>query len=72
MIDRLFLAALTLCVFLTGVVAIGSALQDNLPQSAEQMHIVQLERVVVTGKRLAPAAEVAATERDEPATQRAQ
>lgn len=72
MIDRLFLAALTLCVFLTGVVAIGSALQDNLPQSAEQMHIVQLERVVVTGKRLAPAAEVAATERNEPATQRAQ
>lgn len=72
MIDRLFLAALTLCVFLTGVVAIGSALQDTLPQSAEQMHIVQLERVVVTGKRLAPAAEVAATERNEPATQRAQ
>ena len=72
MIDRLFLAALTLCVLLTGVVAIGSALQDNLPQSAEQVRIVQLERVVVTGKRLAPAAEVAATERDEPATQRAQ
>ena len=72
MIDRLFLAALTLCVFLTGVVAIGSALKDNLPQSAEQVRIVQLERVVVTGKRLAPPAEVAVTGRDEPATQRAQ
>ena len=72
MIDRLFLAALTLCVFLTGVMVIGSALQDNLPQPAQQVRIVQLERVVVTGKRLAPAAKVAATERVEPATQRTQ
>ena len=72
MIDRLFLAALTVCVFLTGVVAIGSALVENLPQPAVQIQVMQLERVVVTGKRLAPAAEVAATERVEPATQRTQ
>ena len=72
MTDRLFLATLTLCVFMTGVAAIGSALFENLPRPAEQVRVVQLERVVVTGKRLAPASEVAATERVEPAAQRAQ
>ncbi|MEP6873160.1 MAG: hypothetical protein ABI887_02265 [Burkholderiales bacterium] len=72
MIDRLFLATLTVCAFMTGVAAIGSALVENLPRPAEQVHVVQLERVVVTGRRTAPAAEVAVTERVEPATQRAQ
>jgi hypothetical protein len=72
MTDRLFLAILTICVFMTGVTAIGSAVFENLPRSAERVQVVQLERVVVTGKRLAPASEVAATDRTEPATQRAQ
>ena len=72
MIDRLFLATLTLCVFMTGVVAIGSSVADNLPHSAEPVQVVQLERVVITGKRLAPASAVAVTERVEPAAQRAQ
>jgi tRNA A37 threonylcarbamoyladenosine dehydratase len=72
MTDRLFLATLTICVFMTGVAAVGSALVENLPRTAEQVRVVQLERVVVTGKRLAPASAVAVTERVEPATQRAQ
>ena len=72
MTDRLFLATLTIGVFMTGVAAIGSAVFENLPRHAEPVQVVQLERVVVTGKRLAPASEVAATERVEPAAQRAQ
>ena len=71
MIDRLFLATLTFCTLIAGALAIG----NELVVSTTNQHavpVVQLETVVVTGKRLAPQAEVAQTERVEPSAQRAQ
>lgn len=70
MIDRLFLATLTFCLLIAGALAIGSELVGTHREPAAQ--IVQFETVVVTGKRLAPQADVAITERVEPAAQRAQ
>jgi hypothetical protein len=70
MIDRLFLATLTLCLFMAGSLAIASALFEGSLRAP--VRVVQLETVVVTAKRLAPSADVAATERIEPAAQRAQ
>ena len=69
--DRLSLAALTLCLAFGGALAIASDLVRDA-RLVKTMPVVQLERVVVVGKRLAPAAAVAVTERAEPATQRAQ
>ena len=70
MIDRLFLATLTLSVLVVGSLTIASAVFDGALDAP--VPVVQLERVVITAKRLTPAAEVAATERAEPAAQRAQ
>ena len=67
MIDRLVLATLTFCVLIIGTLAIGSALfgRDHraaAPKAvAVSVRIVQLDRVVVTAKRLAPVAVVAQT-----------
>lgn len=68
MIDRLFLATLTFCVLIAGTLAIGSAmfgpnrLSAAPKAAAAPVRIVQLERVVVTAKRLAPVTDVAQTE----------
>ena len=70
MIDRLFLATLTLCLLVAGSLTIASAVADGALRAP--VRVVQLEPVVITAKRLAPAAAVAATERVEPAAQRAQ
>jgi len=71
--DRLLLATLTLCLTLGGAVAIGADLRRDASQAtAARTPVVVLERVVVTGKRLDAPAAVAVTERNEPATQRAE
>ncbi len=65
MIDRLFTATLTFCMLIGGTVAIGSAmLEGSRPAAAPQAasapaRIVQLERVVIVGKRLSPGTDVA-------------
>jgi hypothetical protein len=65
MIDRLFLATLTFCVLIAGTLAIGSAMLGLDQHSAARraaaapVRIVQLERVVVTAKRMAPNAKLA-------------
>jgi len=58
MIDRFLLATLTLCVFLAGALTITSAVLGGALRAP--VRVVQLEHVVVTGKRLAPPANVAA------------
>lgn len=71
MIDRLFLATLTFCLLVAGSLAIVSAMLGVDMQQARPARVVQLERVVITAKRLAASA-VARTERVEPVTERAE
>jgi hypothetical protein len=70
MTDRLLLATLTLSVLVTGAWTTVSALFDGAAHTP--MRVVQLEPVLVTAKRLAPPAELAATERVAPIAPRAQ
>jgi hypothetical protein len=70
MIDRLFLATLTLGMLMAGSLTIASAVFDGSLRTP--VRVLQLEPVVVTAKRLAPAAEVASVACVEPAAQRAQ
>ena len=72
MIDRLFLAILTVCVLIAGVLTIGSGLIDGALKAPSRIVVVELDRVVVTAKRLAPPAAVATARRAEPTTQRAE
>ena len=76
MIDRIFFAALTLCLLIGGTLAIGSemlGLNDHAaPRAQSQAQVIQLPRVVITGTRQAATTEVADTERTEPAQQRVQ
>ncbi|CAN5853933.1 hypothetical protein BH11PSE8_BH11PSE8_39780 [soil metagenome] len=76
MIDRLFFAALTLCLLIGGTLAIGSemlGLNDHAAAHVQaQTQVIQLPRVVITGTRQAAKTEVADTERIEPAQQRVQ
>ena len=63
MIDRIFSAALTLCLLAGGTLAIGSAL-FGLDRPAAQaapghVRVVQLDPVVVIGKRLVHATTIA-------------
>lgn len=72
MIDRICSAALTFCLLIGGTLAIGSALlgldrTSVSPTSARaQVRVVQLEPVLVTAKRLAPAARLASVTDAEP------
>ncbi|TMH30351.1 MAG: hypothetical protein E6H58_14395 [Betaproteobacteria bacterium] len=50
MFDRTFSAALTFCMLAAGTLAIGSAMLEQ-----PEPQVVHLERVVVTGKRVASA-----------------
>ncbi|CAM5795524.1 hypothetical protein [Rhizobacter fulvus] len=65
MIDRLFTATLTFCLLIGGTLAIGSAMLGidqpvASPRAASApAQVVQLERVVIVGKRLAPTTDVA-------------
>ena len=60
MIDSIFSAALTFCLLSAGTLAIGSAMFEAGPRgAAPHVKVVQLERVEIVGKRLAPAAVVA-------------
>ena len=65
MIDRLFFAALTFCLLIGGTLAIGSTLFDvDLRSAATRAtlapaKVIELERVVIIGKRLAPPTEIA-------------
>ena len=78
MIDRLFFAAVTICLFIgTALAAVGTpfgshANAENLARARD----VQLPYVLVVGKRdlptRAPSRTVARTEAAEPAPQRAQ
>ena len=66
MLDRLFTATLTFCVLIGGTLAIGSAMlgmdqRVAAPKATASVRVVQLERVVIWAKRLAPAAAVAQT-----------
>ena len=74
MIDRIFFAALTLCLLIGGTLAIGSemlGLNDHVSPQI-QAQVIQLPRVVITGTRQAATTEVADTERTEPVQQRVQ
>lgn len=68
MIDRLFLATLTFSVLIVGALAIAAGMLGLDVRTAAQkaaanpVRIVQLERVVITAKRLAPPTTVAQTE----------
>lgn len=59
MIDRIFFAALTFCLLIAGTLAIGSAMFGEDRTASAQPRVVQLERVVIVGKRIAPASAVA-------------
>ncbi|MDE2094740.1 MAG: hypothetical protein KGL99_14330 [Burkholderiales bacterium] len=63
MIDRIFSAALTLCLLAGGTLAIGSAMLglDRPAARAASGHarVVQLKPVVIVGKRLAHATTIA-------------
>ncbi len=78
MIDRLFTAMLTFCVLIAGALAIGSAMLGTdqrvaAPKAASApVKVVRLERVVVIGKRVAPATDLARTEAAGSAAQRVQ
>lgn len=66
MIDRLFLATLTFCVLIVGALAIASGMLGldvrTAAQKAKPVRVVQLERVVITAKRIAPNTQLAQTE----------
>ena len=74
MIDRIFSAALTVCVLAAGTLAIGSALFEQAPGRTAKtpMRVIQLERVVVVGKRAVPGATVASSIDAQTAAQRVQ
>jgi hypothetical protein len=63
MIDRTFSAALTFLLLIGGTIAIGSALfgadQHAVAPRHAQVRVVQLERVVIVGKRSAAPALIA-------------
>lgn len=65
MIDRTLSAALTFCLLAAGALAIDSAVSGMdhhmAAAVAAPIRIVQLDRVVVVGKRLAPSTKVAQT-----------
>ena len=71
MIDRLFTATLTFCLLIGGTLAIASAMLGTdqrvaAPRAASEPEpAVQLERVVVVGKRLACATDVARSDADD-------
>jgi hypothetical protein len=71
MIDRLFFAALTFTLLVAGTLAIGAAMigadqRTSVSKAASApVRIVQLERVVVVAKRLAPAMQIARSDADE-------
>jgi hypothetical protein len=66
MIDRLFLCTLTFTLLIGGTLAIGSAVfAGPAPSTAKAaVRIVQLDRVVVVGKRIAGPERVAQIDRD--------
>ena len=76
MIDRIFSTALTFCLLIAGTLAIGAAMFSVDPRSAASKaavapaRVVQLERVLVIGKRIVLVTEVARTESREPVTER--
>lgn len=77
MIDRYFTAALTLALLVGGTLAIGSALfgmdRPGAPKALKQAHVVvQLPTVVITGRRLPAASDVASSDTAEPGAQRVQ
>jgi hypothetical protein len=78
MLDRLFTATLTFCLLIGGTLAIASAMLGTdqrvaVPHAAsEPAPSVQLERVVVVGKRLASATAVAPTDADNASAPRVQ
>lgn len=84
MIDRLFTAALTLCLLAGGTAAIGSAWFHSPVPAAHaaqptvvhlppvEVRIVRLPAVEVTASRAAASTAVARTERTEPATREVQ
>jgi len=72
MTDRFLLAILTLGTLAVGSLTIASALFDGALRAPVMVPVVQLEQVVITAKRLAPPAKVAATTRTEPVAPRAQ
>lgn len=61
MIDRLFTLALLVCVLAGGTAAVGSEwFSDRAAQA--QTQVVQLPRVIVTGKKQAASTDVATAE----------
>lgn len=78
MTDRIFFAALTCCLLIVGIGAIGTATFGfdvrgvAAPSVAAPVRVVQLAPVVIVGKRLAPATAVSRTESAELAAQRVQ
>lgn len=76
MIDRIFSAALTLCLLAGGTLAIGSAMlgldRPALQAAPGHTRVVQLEPVVVIGKRLAHTTTIAQSDAGASADQRAE
>ncbi len=74
MIDRLFFAAVTFCLFTGTALAVVGTPFGSQPgaQNFSQAREVQLPYVLVVGKHSVPIRTVARTEATEPAPQRAQ
>ncbi|MEO5698349.1 MAG: hypothetical protein ABIQ60_14585 [Burkholderiaceae bacterium] len=75
MIDRICFTALTFGLLLAGTLVIGSALfgwDSRTSAPSAHVRVVQLEPVVIVGKRLAPRAAVATNNSTEPEVQRVQ
>jgi hypothetical protein len=78
MIDHLFSAVLTFSLLAGGTLAVGSAMfgldRPAVARQAATAHVkvVQLERVVIVGKRLAPTTPLASASDTEPAAPRVQ
>lgn len=70
MIDRIFSALLTFCLLAGGTIAIGSAMADYEQRAAQQVQIVTLPAVTITGKR--EAAAIAQNESLEPGDRKVQ
>ena len=71
MIDRIFFAALSLCLIVTGALGIGSSLigTERPAAAAVPVRIVQLAPVVVKTRPLAPRTAVAQTDPGEATAQ---
>lgn len=72
MIDHIFSAALAFAVLVGGTAAIGSELMSARQGVTTAVQVVQLDRVVITGRRVPASAPLASADVTQPVAQRLQ